>query len=137
MPNWCENRVEIDFDTLEDKKTFINRCLSLAEDDDGYVLDFHKIRPLGLGEDQNGKPNWDYHIAVQLWGTKWALNDSVIPSDWVKDDEDLWCMMHFDTAWAPPDGIFNELSSMFDDSGISWFYDEPGMQFAGYLNNEN
>tara|TARA_R100000664_G_C2746075_1_gene133818 strand:- start:904 stop:1317 length:414 start_codon:yes stop_codon:yes gene_type:complete len=137
MPNWCENRVRVYFDTIEDKKLFINRCLTEAEDEPGaYFLDFHKIRPLGLGVDENGMPNWDYNMAVDLWGTKWPINEIVVDQSWLEDDEDLWLQMDFDTAWSPPDGIYNELNAMFKDVHISWFYDEPNMQFAGYLNNE-
>tara|TARA_R100000742_G_C4277916_1_gene100200 strand:+ start:823 stop:1236 length:414 start_codon:yes stop_codon:yes gene_type:complete len=137
MPNWCENRVTISFDVIEDKKLFINRCLTEAEDEPGtYFLDFHKIRPLGLGEDENGDPKWDYNVAVDLWGTKWEIGDTVVDQVWVEDDEDLWLQMYFETAWSPPEGIYNELNAMFDDAHISWFYDEPGMEFAGYLNNE-
>ena len=137
MPNWCENRVEIGFDTIEDKKMFVNRCLTEAADEPGaYFLDFHKIRPLGLGTDENNMPNWDYNMAVDLWGTKWEVKEIVTDQKWVEDKEDLWIEMDFDTAWAPPDGIYNELNAIFDDASISWFYHEPNMQFAGYLNNE-
>ena len=41
--------------------------------------------------------------------------------------------MEFDTAWAPPEEICYRLREMFQDLTISWFYDEPGMQTAGYL----
>tara|TARA_R100001015_G_C4583558_1_gene139744 strand:+ start:496 stop:909 length:414 start_codon:yes stop_codon:yes gene_type:complete len=137
MPNWCENRVTIYFDTLDDKVLFIDRCLTKSSENlDSYFLDFHKIRPLGLGEDENGEPNWDYNVAVDLWGTKWAVEEIVADQTWVDDKEDLWLQMYFETAWAPPDGIYNELNAMFDDADISWFYDEPGMQFAGYLGND-
>tara|TARA_Y100001937_G_scaffold117139_1_gene170042 strand:- start:11970 stop:12389 length:420 start_codon:yes stop_codon:yes gene_type:complete len=139
MPNWCENRVSISFDSLDEKKEFISRCLTFVkdrQDNTGYSLDFHKIRPLGLGEDEDGKPVWDYNIACELWGTKWEISDPVVSEEWVKDDSDLYIEMYFDTAWSPPEGIYNELNAMFDDSSISWFYDEPNMQFAGYLNNE-
>ena len=39
------------------------------------------------------------------------------------------------TAWSPPYGIFDKIKEDFPDVGISWFYDEPGMEFAGYLPN--
>ncbi len=139
MPNWCENRVEISFNTLEEKKEFVDRCLTLTkdnQDNEGYCLDFYKIRPLGIGDDETGSPVWDYSLACELWGTKWEVDSPVVSVEWTKDDEDLYLQMYFDTAWSPPEGIYNELSAMFADVFISWFYDEPGMQFAGYLNNE-
>ena len=48
-----------------------------------------------------------------------------------EDDEQL--EMEFETAWAPPEPICYRLREMFKDLTISWFYDEPGMQTAGYL----
>ena len=32
-------------------------------------------------------------------------------------------------------GIYDKIKEDFPDVGISWFYDEPGMEFAGYLPN--
>ena len=31
--------------------------------------------------------------------------------------------------------LFDKIKENFPDVGISWFYDEPGMEFAGYLPN--
>ena len=39
----------------------------------------------------------------------------------------------FDTAWSPPEGIYNALVEKYPDIDISWFYHEEGMQMAGYL----
>ena len=41
----------------------------------------------------------------------------------------------FNTAWGPASGIYDKIKEDFPDVGISWFYDEPGMEFAGYLPN--
>ena len=43
------------------------------------------------------------------------------------------CIAWFDTAWAPPEPICYRLREMFKDLHFSWFYDEPGMETAGYL----
>jgi hypothetical protein len=40
---------------------------------------------------------------------------------------------NFDTAWSPPEAICHALREMFPDVSISWFFDEPGMEVAGYL----
>ena len=131
MPNWCENRVSIycgDKDLLQE---FVNTFMPK-----GY-FDFHAIVPLGLGMNDDGEQAWDYNLAVEKWGTKWPLAD---------EDKDRFSVYgdcidaDFDTAWSPPVGIYNAIDSWFvernADYSISWFYDEPGMQFAGYLNNE-
>ena len=39
----------------------------------------------------------------------------------------------FETAWSPPESICHKLRELFPNVSISWFYDEPGMQVAGYL----
>ena len=41
--------------------------------------------------------------------------------------------LEFDTAWSPPEEICLRLREMFQDVNISWFFDEPGMEVAGYL----
>ena len=41
--------------------------------------------------------------------------------------------LEFDTAWSPPEEICYALREMFQDVNISWFFDEPGMEVAGYL----
>ena len=39
----------------------------------------------------------------------------------------------FETAWSPPEEIHSAISEQFDDLSMSWFYDEPGQEVAGYL----
>ena len=34
---------------------------------------------------------------------------------------------------APADGIYKAIVEKYPDVGISWFYDEPGCELAGYL----
>ena len=43
--------------------------------------------------------------------------------------------MAFDTAWAPPVGIYEELIKQ--DFGVKAFYYEPGMDFAGLWQDGN
>ena len=49
------------------------------------------------------------------------------------DEECGYATFEFMTAWAPADGIFNVIREKYPDVGISWFYDEPGCELAGYL----
>ena len=37
-----------------------------------------------------------------------------------------------DTAWGPPTGVIEALREQCPDFSISAFYDEPGMEMAGY-----
>ena len=39
----------------------------------------------------------------------------------------------FETAWSPPEEVCYAIKDQYDDLSISWFYDEPGCEVAGYL----
>ena len=69
-----------------------------------------------------------YDWRVQNWDTKWDCYDVEVI------DEDHDCVeIQFDTAWSPPEAICNKIREDFPDIAISWFYDEPGCEIAGYL----
>ena len=69
-----------------------------------------------------------YDWRVQNWDTKWDCYDVE-----VTDDDPECTEIHFNTAWSPPEAICNELREQYPDVSISWFYDEPGCEIAGYL----
>ena len=75
---------------------------------------------------QYGANNW-YDWCNENWGTKWdcSLEDYVNEDDQVRYD--------FDTAWCPPEPIYQRLKELFPKLHISWFYREDGMQSAGFL----
>ena len=70
-----------------------------------------------------------YDWRNQNWGTKWDAYDLTI------DESDLpnGFEASFNTAWCPPEEVCNAIRDQFDDLSISWFYDEPGCEIAGYL----
>ena len=70
-----------------------------------------------------------YNWRVQNWGTKWDAYTMEI------DDTDMphGFEVQFETAWSPPEEVCNAIREQFDDLSISWFYDEPGCEIAGYL----
>jgi len=70
-----------------------------------------------------------YDWRCQNWDTKWDAYD-VEQHDF--DDPDQY-EVTFNTAWSPPEAICNELREQYPDLAISWFYDEPGCEIAGYL----
>ena len=59
MPNWCSNHIVIEGPTNE-----VEAIWSKANDnsEDGLLGALHPI-----GE-------WDYHTALEEWGTKWDVN---------------------------------------------------------------
>ena len=69
-----------------------------------------------------------YDWRVQNWDTKWDAYDVNIVDD---DPENL--EVEFNTAWSPPEAICHALREQYPDVSISWFYDEPGCELAGYL----
>ena len=65
----------------------------------------------------------------QNWGTKWdcycvEIDECDLPNGFE---------VTFDTAWSPPEEICQALREQYPDICISWFFDEPGMEVAGYL----
>jgi len=69
-----------------------------------------------------------YDWRVQNWDTKWDAYDVVVTDD---DEEQL--EVEFSTAWSPPEAICSALREQYPDVSISWFFDEPGCEIAGYL----
>ena len=70
-----------------------------------------------------------YNWRVQNWGTKWDCYSLEI------DDTDMphGFEVNFETAWSPPEEVCYAIKEQYDDLSISWFYDEPGCELAGYL----
>ena len=151
MPNWCRNRVTVfgkeeDISKISeifsDKKSIFNRIIQSPDwkrlpnekgefpklrqelNKDGSVFYETYDFPDGKNDDR-----W-YHWNIQNWGTKWDITADSVEIE-LEDSEML--EVSFDTAWSPPEPICKRLREMFPDSSFSWFYDEPGMEFAGYL----
>ena len=76
-----------------------------------------------------GRPDerW-YNWRINNWGIKWDLDD-VETQDW--DDHQI--IYTFETPWGPPEYICSALREKFEDISITWFFDEPGCELAGYL----
>jgi len=139
MPNWCENRVEIYGEPEE--ITAIKELVTSNDSD----FDFNKILPMPKAledttkgsnhvpseelKEKYGFDNW-YDWRIHNWGTKWdAASDDI----YSENESDDYLLYTFETAWAPPEGILHELRSKFPDVSVTWFFDEPGVQIAGYL----
>ena len=76
-----------------------------------------------------GHADW-YNWSIATWGCKWNNGNEVGVSDNSKNGHVSY---DFDTPWGPPEGIYKKLHETFPEVDISWFYDEPGMEFSGYL----
>ena len=70
-----------------------------------------------------------YDWRLQNWDTKWDAYDVEVVDP---DPENL--EIEFNTAWSPPEAICHALREKYEDTvSISWFFDEPGCEIAGYL----
>ena len=143
MPNHCHNRVTVysanTHDVAKIKQMFEDEnCFTqiIPEPDwpntpnkDGELPVKHEDPWLTYRFESTGKPDdrW-YDWRVQNWDTKWDAYDVV-----VTDDDPECTEIEFNTAWSPPEAICHALREQYPDVSISWFYDEPGCEIAGYL----
>ena len=75
-----------------------------------------------------GTDNWcDW--ANENWGTKWDVAGKEIQANL----ETTHLNYSFDTAWGPPNGIYEELVKQFPMLTINWHYSEPDMEVFGNL----
>ena len=156
MPNHCHNRVtfysanteavaklkqifedENCFGQIIPEPDWANAPL-MSKDVQGLVYDRGKVGELPQYVEDPWKrlvfkstdrtdDRW-YDWRVQNWDTKWDAYDV----EFVDVDPDQF-EVTFNTAWSPPEAICNALREQYPDLSISWFYDEPGCELAGYL----
>lgn len=140
MPNWCANGVEIShtdpfkIKALEDamkEGRFCDFVIPVPEDlkiTAGFVGDPEEQKKLEEATARNvekyGVGNW-YDFCVSRWGTKWDVDCE----GGVERIDDNTVTASFDSAWAPPVGIYAEL----EEQGykVVAYYYEPGMCFVG------
>lgn len=123
MPNWCYNTLELRLLNKDIRDAF---KLSLENE----VL-FSFLCPLDLGYEEDGKPKWDYDIALNKWGTKWDVSSL----HYTYDDVEETFYLNFDTAWNPPEAFYYSLMENDDVDFIRATYNEGGMEFIGQYTN--
>ena len=156
MPNHCHNRVTIygsgnDTDETREQIAKIKQmfedehCFTqiipepdwantplMSGDVKGLVYDRGKLGELPMPDgtfQSTGRHDdrwYDWRLAN--WDTKWDCYDVE-----VVDDDPECTEIQFNTAWSPPEAICSALREQYPDLAVSWFYDEPGMEIAGYL----
>lgn len=144
MPNWCQNVVEIShpdrskMDALVDainEGKFCNFAIPVPEslhitagregsDDDPKQIELERRSAENI--EKHGYANW-YDFCVNRWGTKWDVE----PPDTVDKGDSI--SFSFDSAWAPPLGVYEELVDQGFD--VKAYYWECGMCFCGVWNN--
>lgn len=119
-----EAKWEANKDAQKKYKTFNNMVENLFERyPKEEVIRSHKC------VEKYGADNW-YDWRIKNWGTKWDAYDCEgNPSEGT---------LVFFTAWNPPYEVVQALCEKYPDSDLDWFYEEPGMNFAGhYYSGEN
>ena len=139
MPNHCHNKIEIYGEEKDLKK-----IIKFLEGKD-RCFDFNNVIPIPkelentkapVNEPESfenrrlrkvhGADNW-YDWKVKNWSTKWNSYE-----DSLENNDGDWITYEFDTAWSPPENVIFALREKFPNVDISAFYDEPGVQMAGY-----
>jgi hypothetical protein len=155
MPNWTANSLKLIAKnaTSEAKLAQLVREIAHAHEADEVPQIFNMIKPIPrplqivagwvgdkveqakleaakqLNLKLYGYQNW-YDFCVAEWGTKWEPRlDETMPFDLDGHVVTMW----FDTAWAPPIGIYHALEAMGFD--VEATYVEQGMGFIGYYKN--
>jgi len=151
MPNHCHNRVTIygSGNDTDDTRAQIAKIKGIFEDEaifthfipepdwtttpnkDGELptqpADDNPFHMPFFKSTGRADQRW-YDWRVANWDTKWDAYDVHIIDD---DPDNL--EVEFNTAWSPPEAICREMREQYPDLSISWFFDEPGMEWAGYL----
>ena len=163
MPNHCHNRVTIyGSDETEETREQIAKLKDIFEDEAIFTHFIpepdwsntpltektagnwlHSVR--GKVGELPVKVEGDYGVSQRFKSTgvaddrwyDWRLQNCNSKLDAydvrVTDDDPDQLEVEFDTAWSPPEAICHALREQYPDLSVSWFYDEPGMELAGYL----
>ena len=119
-PDWPNTPLSAsDVITLGDKRGEVGELPVKVEHDYGITSRFPSTK--------RPDDRW-YDWRVQNWDTKWDCYDVVVTDD---DPENV--EIEFNTAWSPPEAICHKIREQYPDVSVSWFYDEPGCELAGYL----
>ena len=163
MPNWCTNELSVYAETKEQMDEFISFVKSKEDNEPFSFQSISPMpkelqevgSPVSIVSDKEyeerdmqkdifpsqlitkamsdkfrveyGADNW-YDWANANWGTKWE-----VAHVGMSRNSDCEVEYEFDTAWCPPEGIFDALEKKFPKLSISWFYREDGCQLSGWL----
>ena len=142
MPNWCSNTVILRGSQQSEVQRLANafmearfcdeviptpECLTRdgASTHGGPNADeYDRIRAENKAE--TGFESW-YDFCTNRWGTKWDVGGA--DCGITLDDDGLGFTASFESAWAPPTGVYQQLVE--DGFQVLAYYYEPGMCFAG------
>ena len=133
MPNWCENRVRLS-DNGANSEQF-DKLVKLLDGPNPFNAIYPqpdwKNTPNEKGElpkkevhkNDKGEIIWEtfnfpdgknddrwYSWCVDNWGTKWDMCDK-----YTAEIEEGWAEFGFNTAWGPPQGIYEKITEDLPD----------------------
>ena len=114
MPNWCSNHIKI-----EGPKDKVEAIWSKATDESEEGL-LGALHPIG---------EWDYHKAIDQWGTKWDVNMTDANLEISEDGTTI--EGYFESAWSPPLNAIMNYEMANPDVEIHCKYYEPANDFVG------
>lgn len=128
MPNWCMNNMTITHDDPAKLQEFVDAYNS------GQTCEHY----LPVPKDENGEiitdrthQNYWYNWCCNNWGTKWDFGKDEYDDPAVVGGDAV--IISFNTAWSPPNGLYDELHRQgYVLRGSYW---EPGMAFCGTIEN--
>jgi hypothetical protein len=137
MPNWVNNSVSI---MGEKKRVEEFREKHFTPHNE---FDFETVIPmpesvfkgnLGTKEREvHGSNNW-YDWSIENWGCKWNSGNTQLHSNKIRVKKGVAVLeFSFDTAWALPEPIYEELAKMYPDLLITVSFDEESGEFSGEL----
>ena len=88
-------------------------------------LDLHYAEQIKRNIELYGSPTW-YEWCNHNWGTKWNAYHQHIG---YLDEEELY--LEFDTAWSPPEPVYEAIADRFPDLHLEIRYIDEGGGFAG------
>lgn len=121
MPNWCLNKLTVSHTDKAAMDRFVESY------NKGTVCNEFLPMPSDIGDE------W-YNWCVNNWGTKWDIGADVgtereefhgLKATVVGNEASC----SFDSAWAPPIGLYEKLDELGYKVHASYF--EPGMCFCG------
>lgn len=143
MPNWCNNNITITHsdsakiqalaEAVREGK-FCNHVIPVPEDlqivagrvgSDDNPEQQELERKTAENIQKYGVGNW-YDFCTSRWGTKWDV-DAYEPSEVRVENNTI--TFGFDSAWAPPIGVYEELVEQGFE--VRAYYYEPGMAYVG------
>jgi len=143
MPNWCNNNITITGPKDKIKKLWEDShwTETYTEEDGtektvncfGLLNTMHPMpKELEGTTSPSDADNW-YDWRISNWSTKWDITDEGLEYEELGDDASItgW----FESAWAPPIGVYEHYLNENDDVSIDAWYHEPGMDFGGHFDN--